>query len=82
MKVPMPKFKLDLAHYMCSHLASRNYTRTHKVWAGICIIIVGVLITKIATSYFMVHVMLDAIGYAFHGIGLAPILEVLFATVD
>lgn len=71
--------KINVSKYLCEHLFGDNHTDTHRISVGILIMAVGVKISKIPVDIHMVHFLLDGVGYAVHGIGAAPIIDVMAA---
>ena len=67
-----------------------NHTHSHRIKAGIPIMVIGVMVAKSAalihveSAYIIIqllgslgHGLLDLIGYALHGLGLTPVAEYL-----
>lgn len=71
----------DLSKAICNHLVGDHHTRTHRYSAGICIMAVGVGLTKVVlfTEIGLVHAFGDLIGYGVHGIGAIPFVDSLIS---
>lgn len=82
--MPLPNMKLpsaatlkkvDVTRIVCDHVLSKSHTPMHRRFCGFLVIIGGVLISKIATPYVVLHIMFDAVGYFIHALWAVPFLE-------
>ena len=68
---------LDLSRMICNHLVGDNHSKMHRYSAGVCIMAVGVGLTKIVlmSEIGLIHAFGDLIGYGVHGIGAIPFVD-------
>ena len=91
-KAVVPKFWNYIVHcnppaFICSHLISKNHSHGHRLFVGVLIMALGVLIAKhggglvdtvLPHSFARIgHYFFDLIGYLGHGVGAMPWLESL-----
>jgi hypothetical protein len=63
---------------VADHLISKNHTHGHRIIVGLGVMVVGVIISKSgASGTAIVHIMTDGVGYAIHGMGAMPLLELI-----
>ena len=79
-KLPLKKilYKVNLPRLICNHIVGKEHTIEHRLFVGSCIMIVGVLLSKVTfDNYIHVHLFTDMVGYGIHGIGLTPWIELM-----
>lgn len=80
----MKKFlnSLDLSRYIAMHVLGNKHTIIHRKIIGTLLMIIGVCGVKLFSHNFnsiIIHITSDILGYAFHGIGLIPLINGLEA---
>ena len=74
---------LNLPKTICHHAIGHHHSPHHRMIAGAGIMCVGVLVAKsaalVSPHWFIVHVTVDIIGYAIHGVGTIPFVEYLLS---
>jgi hypothetical protein len=74
---------LNLPKHICDNLLNdKAHTHVHRMFVGLIIMPIGVFISKCFTDVYIAHFMCDVIGYAIHGMGLMPFLEIIAKTVN
>jgi hypothetical protein len=69
----------NVARPICDHLLNHDHTHTHRMAVGVMVMTVGVCIAKAAghNEIALIAYIGDGIGYAIHGLGLTPFIEIL-----
>lgn len=65
---------------ICDHLLGEHHTLSHRLAVGFVVIMLGVTTVQGAhhvSSIWVLAYMIDAGGYALHGVGLMPYLELI-----
>ena len=62
---------------VCHHIYGKNHTDHHKICVGVIVGLIGVLLAKVHTEIYFIHLACDYVGYLLHGIGAVPIVEAL-----
>ncbi len=75
-----PKVSLDqinLPKKIASHLFGEHHGHRHKMFVGVIVGYVGVLIAHSAHLFplMIIQLFVDLVGYGIHGIGAAPFIE-------
>ena len=73
--------KLNISKTVCDHLLSPNHKESHRMAVGLVIVFTRVLISKIPTSYHMLHLVYDAGGYFVYAVGSIPFIEHLMSKI-
>lgn len=69
--------RADPTRHICNNLVGKEHPFAHRATVGILIMIAGVLVAHIVVEAEMLKLMLDTIGYAMHGAGLTPFVELI-----
>lgn len=68
----------NLPRTACSVLIGKHHTLTHRLVAGLIIMVAGVAIAKGLPALLQsgwAHFLSDLLGYGVHGMGLTPFIE-------
>lgn len=71
--------RVNLPRIICTHLLGEHHSSYHRMGAGLVVMAVGVLTSKVAEGYIIIHFFFDVFGYMIHGIGTIPFVELLSA---
>lgn len=69
--------RINVPRRICDNVLDKKHTKSHRIGAGIIVMIIGVAIAK-GTAHIditIIHYLGDVLGYGFHGIGLTPVIE-------
>lgn len=74
--------RINVVRPICDSLVGEHHTFRHRAMIGVLVMLVGVMIAKSLghSSYHIVAVVGDAIGYGLHGIGLIPFAEAIVSS--
>jgi len=72
---------MNLPREVCHHLIGEHHKPSHRMVCGLVVMGVGVGIAKSAGFFesHAIHFTLDMVGYAVHGLGCTPYIELLLA---
>jgi len=74
---------LNLPKHICNHLLNdKNHSHVHRMCVGLIIMPIGVFISKCFADIHVAHFLCDIVGYAIHGVGLVPFIEVITKIVN
>ena len=62
---------------LCKHLMNEEYSFKHRMTIGAIIGLIGVFIASVEPHIVCGKIITEGIGFAFHGIGVLPIVEKL-----
>lgn len=71
--------RVNIPRIICVHLLGDHHTVWHRMGAGVIVMSVGVLMSKVSEGYYIVHFVCDMFGYLVHGIGTIPFVEAFSA---
>ncbi len=76
--------KVDISRYMANHIVGNNHTQIHRRISGFIVMVFGVVLTQLggATSYLIIHISADIIGWGFHAVGLIPFIKNMESDFD
>lgn len=76
--------KVNFVKKIFTQVFGQNHSTTHRIIAGLFLIVGGVIISKTIGHHdiFAVQIFGDGLGYGLHGIGLVPIIDALVATLE
>ena len=74
----------NVARPICEYLVGKRHHPYTRLGVGSVIIIVGVCVAKAAhaLTFPPAIILVDAVGYALHGLGLTPFVEHMVAFVQ
>lgn len=74
---------LNLPKHICDHLLNdKNHTHAHRMCVGAVVAACGVAISKLFADITALHFVCDLTGYAIHGMGLVPFIEVITKLIN
>lgn len=71
--------RINVTHFICDNLLGKDHSHGHRMGFGIILMGVGVYVSKLfgEIEFAVVHYATDVVGYAIHGLGLTPFVELL-----
>lgn len=66
---------LNVPKHISNHIFGAAHTESHRIFSGIIVMLIGVVIAKIEIHTNALHYMFDGTGYLLHAIGTFPIIE-------
>lgn len=71
--------RLNIPRIICVNLVGEKHNNWHRMSAGVIVMSIGVLISKVSEGYFIIHFFGEMFGYLIHGIGSIPFVEAISA---
>lgn len=75
--------RVNFMHEICDHVVGEHHTHRHRLIAGACVMLIGVVIAHQAAHVHPEFLawLVDGVGYGIHAFGATPYLETAVAIV-